>query len=332
MIDVAVIGLGRWGRRIVDCLHGVPDRIRVTRAVDTDLDAAAPFCARHGIALSRDIDDALSDPAIDAVILCTPHSAHEAQILRAAAAAKHVFCEKPLGLNRASAERSVAACRAAGVVLGIGHERRFEKPMEEIQRLVDDGALGTIMHVEANFSHDRFVAIPPDNWRADAAEAPAAGMTGMGVHLTDSFIAMIGPVAEIQAFTARRVLEMPAGDVVSVLFRFECGATGFLCAISATPYYGRFTLFGAQGWAEQCDEAHPEEGRATRLTVCTTGERRRDIEFGPFDPVRAGFEAFADAVTGRAPYRFTDEQKIHNVAILEAITVSARSGQPVRLS
>ena len=81
--------------------------------------------------------------------------------------------------------------------------------MEEIKRLIDGGQLGTIMHVESNFSHDKFVGMELDNWRADVAEAPAAGMTGMGIHLTDSYIDMLGPIAEVFAVTAKRVISFP---------------------------------------------------------------------------------------------------------------------------
>ena len=79
--------------------------------------------------------------------------------------------------------------------------------------------------------------MPLDNWRADEREAPAAGMTGMGIHLTDSYIDMLGLISEVSAITVKRVVEMPAGDIVSVQFRFASGATGYLCAVSATPYY-----------------------------------------------------------------------------------------------
>ena len=331
MVNAAIVGLGWWGKQVVESFCGRYNKINFVRAVDLNPDPVANFCMDRGIVLSENFQDALDDPEVSAVVLCTPHLAHEEQIVRAAAAGKNVFCEKPLGLTRASAERSVTACGRAGVVLGIGHERRFEAPMEEIKRLIDDGLLGTIMHVESNFSHDKFVGISLDNWRANVTEAPAAGMTGMGIHLTDSYINILGPVAEVFAVTAKRVIEIPAGDIISVQFRFVSGVTGYLCAISATPYYGRFTVFGSESWVEVSDEAHPDEGKGNHLTVCGKDGVKVIIDYEPFDAVKANFEAFADAVEGRATYRFTSEQLIHNIATLEAIFKSAASGAPVEI-
>ena len=329
MVNAAVVGMGWWGKQVVASLHGRTEKLRLIRAVDVNPGPVAEFCEERGLVLSADYQDALDDASVAAVILCTPHLAHEEQVARAAGAGKHVFCEKPLGLTRTSAVRSVEACQMAGVVLGIGHERRYETAMEEIKRLIEGGRLGTIMHVESNFSHDRFVGMPLDNWRADEHQAPAAGMTGMGIHLTDSYIDMLGPVTEVSAITAKRVVEMPAGDIVAAQFRFASGAAGYLCAISATPYYARFTVFGTDGWVEASDDAHPDEGGESHLMFCGKDGVRSVTDYQPFDAVRANFEAFADAIEGRASYRFTNEQLIHNIAIFEAILKSAETGRPI---
>ena len=332
MVNAAVVGMGWWGKQVVESLHGKTEKLHLVRAVDINPGPVTDLCGELGLVLTADYQDALDDTSVTAVILCTPHLAHEEQIARAAAAGKHVFCEKPLGLTRASAERSVEACKTAGVVLGIGHERRFEATMEEIKRLIEGGRLGTIMHIESNFSHDRFVSMPLDNWRADEREAPAAGMTGMGIHLTDSYIDMLGLISEVSAITVKRVVEMPAGDIVSVQFRFASGATGYLCAVSATPYYGRFTVFGTDGWVEASDDAHPDESGASHLTVCGKDGVRKVTDFEPFDAVRANFEAFADTIEGRTGYRFTSEQLIHNIAVFEAILQSAETGRAVAVA
>lgn len=192
----AIVGLGWWGRTIVGRMKH-SDRLRIVAAVEAQPEAHRDFAASHGLALYGDYASVLAAPEIDAVILCTPNGLHTEQVAQAAAAGKHVFCEKPLALTRAEAERSVAACREAGVVLGIGHERRFELAMQEVRRLVRDGALGTVMHAEANFSHDKLSNVPPGDWRRSAKESPAAGMTAMGIHLTDAYVSLFGPVEEV---------------------------------------------------------------------------------------------------------------------------------------
>ena len=327
MIRAAIAGLGWWGKHMIRRMAD-SDQLRIVAAIDTS-DAQAGFAAEHGIPLTTDWETVLGDPGIDAVILCTPHSLHTAQVAMVARAGKHVFCEKPLALTRADAERSVAACRAAGVQLGIGHERRFEPAMLEIKRLVQSGALGTFVHVEANFSHDKLAAVPKTDWRASPVDAPAAGMTAMGIHLSDAFLELFGPVAEVYALTSSRGSDRPNGDVVSVHARFASGATGYLNAILVTPLYIGMTVFGTEAWVEARNHTHPDTPGPTTLTIQHKDGRREVREFEWTDTVRANLEAFARAIETGAPYVFTDEQKIGNIAVLEAICRSVANNAPV---
>lgn len=328
MINAAIVGLGWWGRHIVGSLRD-SEKIRVRRAVDVNPAESGAFAADNGLPLATDLDAVLDDPAIDAVVLATPHSLHEGQVVAAAAAGKHVFCEKPLGLTRASAARSVAACEAAGVVLGVGHERRYEPAMVEIKRLIDGGALGTIMHIESNFSHDKLADVPMDDWRTSAIEAPAAAMTTMGIHQTDAYIHMLGEVAEVHAQTARRVLRSEGGDVISVQLRFASGATGYFSAILVTPLFLRYQVFGSDAWVEARDSGHPDSAGVTRLTVHRKDGQEETREFTSIDTVRRNLEAFAEAAAGGAPYPHSTEQKLHNIAVLEAICTSVDVGRPI---
>ncbi len=325
MIRAAMIGLGWWGRHMVNAVKG-SDKLEIVRLAARRPDRHRDFAEETGIPLLDSFEKVLEDPDVDAVILVTPHSQHEDQLHAAIAHGKQIFCEKPLSLTKASAERMVAATRDAGLVMGVGHERRFESTMEEIARIVQSGDLGTLMHAEANFSHDIFSSVEADNWRGSTEEAPAAGMTGMGVHLSDLFISMLGPVEAVSAQTARRVLDLPTGDIVTVQMRFENGATGFIGAISSTPYYGRFTIFGDRQWVEGRDDSHPQHGGKTHLITCGKDGVQHSETFPPKDPVRANLEEWADAVRNGGNYRFSDDQRIGNVALLEAIAKSVESG------
>ncbi len=329
MINVAMVGLGWWGRHIVGCLRNNRARLRVTRGIDIAPDAHRDFADANEFDLSADLSDALDDPGIDAVLLATPHSLHEAQIVAAAEAGKHVFCEKPLALTKASAERAVAACAAAGVQLGVGHERRFEPAFREIKRLIDEGALGEIQHAESNFSHDRLADVPAEGWRADADESPAAGMTATGIHHSDAYLWMLGDITEVFAQTARRYMRHGAGDVLSIQFRHASGATSYFSSQLATPLYMRFAVFGSKAWVEARGDTHPSEIGKTRLTVSRAEGVEETAVLDDIDTVTANLEAFADAVEGRAGYPFTDEEKIRNAAVLEAVVGSAESGRPV---
>ncbi|MEI9924134.1 MAG: Gfo/Idh/MocA family oxidoreductase [Bradyrhizobium sp.] len=147
MIDCAIVGLGRWGRNLVEATRG-QTRLKITRAVETDLDHARGFCAEHHLDLTGNLQDVLDDRAIDAVLLVTPHSLHLDQVIAAAAAGKQIFCEKPLALHRdhAAACSAPAAMRAwcsrSGITAGSG------RPMLALRQIVASGELGTVLHVE----------------------------------------------------------------------------------------------------------------------------------------------------------------------------------------
>ncbi len=332
MIDAAIVGLGWWGRHIVSSLQGKSDGIRFVRAIDTNPDAARDFSDENGLRFSSDFGDALNDDTVDAIILATPHSWHEEQIVQAAAAGKHVFSEKPLALKKAGALRAVAACEQAGVVLGIGHERRFDPALLEIKALIDSGSLGTIQHVEANFSHDILAEVKAGDWRTSEAESPAAAMTGMGIHLTDSFIQMQGPIIEVHALTTKGVTEWESGDLVSAHLKFETGATGSFSCLLATPFFMRFHVFGSDGWAEARDTVRPEQVGVSSLSTRMKGGDVEVREVQSIDTVRVNIEAFAAAANGGVPYSIPASHMTHNIAVLEAITESAKSGKPVTLA
>jgi len=325
MLNAALVGLGWWGRTMLR-MAGESGKLRIVRAIDPN-PASEALAREHGVPYAAELGAALADPAVEAVILCTPHSLHARQIVEAAAAGKHVFCEKPLCLTRADAARAIEACRAAGRVLGIGHERRFEPPILELRRMVEADELGTLLQIEANFSQDKFLALPADNWRLSGAEAPAGPMTATGIHLLDLSVSFLGQPERAVASVRQLGSPLTNGDTLAAMVTFRSGATALLSAILATPFDGRFAIYGNKGWAEVRDAAHPEKPEGWTLTVRRSGARPEARRFPPAAPVRANLEAFADAVDGRAPYPVPSGQMLANIAAFEAIVRSAASGR-----
>src|SRR3954468_16468923 len=146
MIKAAIVGLGWWGQTILKNL-ATSDVIKPVLGVDP-LEPARAAAARLGVATASNFEDALAHPDVEAVILCTPQDHHADQIVAAAQAGRHVFCEKPLCTNAADAERAIAAIRKAGVQLGFGHERRFEPAVVEMRRRFAAGEFGDPLTLE----------------------------------------------------------------------------------------------------------------------------------------------------------------------------------------
>jgi predicted dehydrogenase len=325
MIDAAILGLGWWGRTIVRTVAG-SSVLRIVAATDIDKQAAS-FAREQGLRFVPDEAAVLADPSIAAVILCTPHTQHAGQIRRAAGAGKHVFCEKPLCLTREDAVSAITACTAANVMLGVGHERRFEPPVLELRRRVAAGALGTLLQIEANFSQDKFLTLPPDNWRLSDVEAPAGPMTATGIHLLDLAASFLGPAARAHARVGRLGSMLANGDTLAALVVFRGGTHALISAILATPFDGRFAIYGSKGWCELRDKAHPEAPEGWTMTTVLRDGGRQVEEFAPATSVRANLEAFAIAASGGAPYPIPHTEMVATVAALEAIFRSAASGE-----
>lgn len=314
MLNTAIIGLGWWGRMHVDAVHNKSDKVKIRRVVDVDIDGVRDYAAEHGLELSADYQDALDDPEVDAVVLVTPHSLHTEQIIAAAAAGKHVFTEKPFALNKADAERAVAAAKEAGIQLGLGHNQRYAAPQTEIKRMIDAGELGTIMHLEGNTSHNTLSGFV--SWRHDPSEAPGGGLYHMGSHYIDLFSYYIGNVAEVYAQALDRIQPL---DAASALLTFECGASAYVGNVMVTPMSRMLNVFGSEGWAKV-------KGPDTlEITMCDGTTETRQVE--EVNPVRANMEGFADAIAGLDNYKFTTDQMIHDVAVLAAVERSLASGK-----
>ncbi len=322
MINAAIVGLGWWGKSIADAVQGKSRKLRFVHGVTQELDATRDYAQSKGFRLSATLEEALSDPAVQAVVLATPHSLHCRQVMQVAAAGKAVFCEKPLSLTRADAERAVAACSKAGVPLGVGQNKRFWPSCTELRRVVASGALGRIMHVEGHYSNEhssKFFA----PWRDLPSETPGAGMTGTGIHILDAFANIAGPAEQITAqFISHRAGADPR-DTVSVLFKFRNGISGFLGAVRASPLYFRVHVFGDEGSVEALDE--------TRTVIRLRGGKTEVKEFPKIDSVLAEIDAFADAVAGIAPYPITTAEMVDTIGSFETIINSIRTGGTIRL-
>ncbi len=326
-VVIALIGMGWWGKKMLNVLEAAPQDIRVARAVEPNSESVRALCADRGVALTTDYADALADPEVEAVVLATPHALHGAQIEAAVAAGKHVFCEKPLALSKTGAVKSVRLCRDAGLVLGMGHERRWEPPIADLLAKADAGELGRIHQIEANFSHDKFLGLDRDNWRLKADQAPAGGMTATGIHLLDLSVRLLGPAESVWCVCEQLSSDLPQGDTVAAYVKFRGGGTSYVSASFANPFISRFAVFGAKGWIDIRDKAHVEAPDGWIITSGSAHGQITTVEVPPAEPVKDNLVAFARAVRGVDRYPITADQLVNNIALLEAIFASARSGK-----
>lgn len=332
MIRAAIIGLGTWGRHLVNSVQPHSEHLRFVAAATRTPEAAQDCARQHGIRMLASYEAVLADPEVDAVVLATPHSLHTAQIIAAARAGKHVFCEKPMGMDVDEAQQAAQVCADHGVTLGVGYNWRYQPALQEIRRMIDDGRLGRVLHLEGNFCGPSAYRFPRGHWRHDRSEAPAGGMTGRGVHVVDAMLHLAGPVKRVTAQSVRLAQDFGVDDTTSLLLAFDSGATGMLSTVIATAETWRLQVFGSKGWVAVGDVEHlhtwdlescffdPE-----RVTVKQRPVRQR---FEPVSTERAELEHFAQQAAARQPMALPGGDAVHNVALFQALLASIASGLP----
>ena len=314
-IGVAVIGLGWWGRELARAAGHVPGLDLVT-GVSPDAEERTSFAQDFGCPAGPVFADALADPAVDAVLIATPHSLHAEQVTAAARAGRHVFVEKPFTLTAASGRAAAAACQDAGVVLAVGHNRRLSGAATRLHDLLERGAFGTVLHLEGHFSSPSALGYRPDMWRAQRAEAPGGGMASMGLHIVDTMQWLFGPVARVGCLARRAAAPVDIDDATTALLEFDSGLTATLTSLFAT---------SLDAWLRVCTTngiyaASDDFARLTRLRMDGTIEA---LPVEPVDTVVEQLARFAAAIRGEGKVAVTPEEAISNVAVMEAMAASA---------
>jgi predicted dehydrogenase len=335
MINAAIVGLGWWGKTLVEAVQQDSDQFRfVAGTTRTKTPEIQAFADAQKFELADHYEALLANPKVDAVVLATPHSMHAAQVMAAAAAGKHIFCEKPFALTKESAELAVNAAKNAGVTLGLGYNRRFHPEMTKLRTRIRSGDLGPILHVEATMTFPNALMLKPEAWRASRHETPCGGLTPMGVHAVDGMIDLCGPIDHVFAQSFHRVVPVDADDTTSILFRMKEGMSGYLSTMTATGPGFSFQVFGSKGWVRLEGMTHvagaSSEERRTRLFgACKFQPIKGPAETWEaerLDVTRASLDAFARAAQGGPAYPIPTSEMVHGVAVTEAIVRSAHSG------
>ena len=339
MIRAGVVGLGRWGRSLVDAVGGksgnASDEIGFVRATTRTRARAEEFCRERQVALVDSYDEILRAPDVDAVVLATPHGQHAAQALAAIAAKKHVFVEKPLTLTLTSARAVAAAACKARLVLAVGFARRFHPSIAELRRRARDGRLGDIVAMVAQHTTSTVQFVAPDNWRASAEEAPGGAFTAVGVHALDHMIEFAGRVRDVRCVTTRNY-PGSSDDTTTLMLRFDNGATGLIFCSVATATNFELTAYGTKGLVEI---SRPDLSRLRFAPIATAAPSGpvpappdEILLFPGADMLRAELTAFARAIRDGVSYPVPIADVLHGMAVFDAVVESAQRGEIVAVS
>lgn len=319
MIKAGVVGLGWWGQLLA---RSVKDskKINITSGFTRTPSNASDFITETGIKLYKEYEQLLNDKSIDAIILATPHSMHVEQIKLAAEHKKHIYVEKPIALTLKETRTALEAARTAGVEIAVGFQRRCHPSMIAALDAVRNGKIGRVLHVEGHQSAPGLRIYKEGSWRQAREEQPAGGMTGMGIHLLDGMVSVLGAVEDVTV-KSKKILQNNDSildDMTSVLLTFETGTTGYIGTSIATSGYFSLRFFGENGVVEV---RNPDLGEFVYTDQTAKIEVTKNKGF---NMEGASLELFADQITGSGNFPVSDKDVMHSSEALEKIVAAAR--------
>lgn len=328
----AVIGTG-WMTRthMVRAIDAAPDS-RVVAVLSSDQQRAEDFAREFGIAGAySSLDALLADPAVDVVFVSSTNDLHKPQALAAAAAGKHVLCEKPLSTSIQDAVDIVEGCRAAGVVLGTNHYRRLKTTIRTVRRLIAEGAIGT--PVMARATSTGWLSEEQQTWRLTSAEAGGGVVLDIGVHDADVLRYLLDDeVAEVSATTGHSgILAGDREDYAVTTMRMRGGAVATSTVSFCTPgSIGSLEIMGSQGTIFARDLLADKLGG--EIFLRRHGLELEPVEVGPEqEHYTEAVHRFNEAVRGSGRPAVTGEDGVQSLAVALAALQSAERGRTVAI-
>jgi myo-inositol 2-dehydrogenase / D-chiro-inositol 1-dehydrogenase len=312
---IAVVGLGRMGRLHADNLATRVAGARLAGVADIDEPVARELGERHGVPWSTSIDELLAKPALAGIVIATPSARQPELVKGAAAAGKHVFCEKPLGLDIDSCAGAVAAARACRVLLQVGFQRRFDPGWQELKAALETGVIGELDLFRC--SH-RNAAPPPD------PDGLGDLFRDMAVHDLDSARWLAGEPSEVYA------TEIAGGDAAIVSLRFENGAAGVIDLHRSAGYGFECSaeLVGSQGTIRCGVHRGPDAAELLRAGSATVPLTRDHAERHAAAYV-GELEHFAAVAAGFAEPVVTGHDALAALGLASTAALSAAAGVPL---
>src|SRR5215469_15072399 len=336
-----IIGAGVIATTHAEAITRAPGA-RLAAVTDTSLESAKRLAELSGCAAEPDIDALLARDDVDIVAVCVPSGLHAEVGVAAAAAGKHLIVEKPIDVTLEAADRLIGAARATGVKLTVISQHRFDPGIVELRRLIEDGALGTLLLGEASTKWYRSQAYYNSGaWRGTWA-LDGGSLLNQGIHYLDLLLWSMGPVIEVTALFATQTHQIEAEDAALAVLRFASGAVGTVVASTAV-YPGfaqRLEISGTDGTVVI------EDGEIVRCELSveradpgprgTAGGRAPSAAAA--NPAGLGIASHAaqigdllDAIEEGRPPAVTAEDGRAALEVVCAVYESARHGRPVRL-
>ncbi len=330
-VGIAVVGLGRVSESHIDGIAHNRKHCRLAAVVDVDSARAKASGERHGVPFYTELDRALQDESVEAIVVSLPHDLHAAVSIQALEAGRHVLVEKPMATNYDDAERMANAAEASGVQLMIGQSRRYIRQLQEGK--ARSGEIGQITALLYTFACHFDVETAPPWWRSKQATGGLV-YPMLGSHSVDYTLWMREGrrVVSVYAEGASLNPDFEGDDAATLILTFDDGthATNFLTINNPAPRHEGLVI-GSEG-AIYFTHTGDHEGLVGVPTtdLYLNGEL---IMSGPSEPhlFALQMKEFAEAIIEKREPTTSGRRILPQMRILEAAQASAASGQVVRL-
>ncbi len=283
---------------------------------------AADYARRHGVPRWYDDADALvADPEVDAVYVATPPSSHHDHTLRAAAAGKPVYVEKPMARTAAECESMIAACEQAGVPLYVAYYRRAMPRFVTVKDLLADGAIGEVRAVSVHLRAPAPVWGPgPVPWRLRPEVSGGGLFVDLGSHTLDLLDLLVGPITSAAGTATNQGGRYAAEDTVAATLTLGSGVLGVgLWDFDAHDHLDEVEIVGTEGSLR----FSTFEQEPLRLTT-STGLREIPAPY-PSTVQLPLIQTVVDALTGKGTCPSTGRSALRTARAVDSILDSYRA-------
>ncbi len=329
-VRLASIGLGRWARVLArGAQRGTV--IELASCFSRSPESRAAFQTEFGVPrASSSLDELLSDPEIEGVLVTTPNDTHKSVILECLDAGKAVYTDKPIAHTMEDAGEIARAAAASGRPFAVGHSARRLGGHRAMKQWVETGKIGQVSLAEANFSNERGLELTTDTWRWFAEKSPGGAMIQLGVHHADNLQYLLGPVAAVSSHARKLYTKAEVPDAIMSILEFEAGPLGYLGAGWASPGVYQLRLQGTEANLfydldfNNWDESHLVDSKSTLVSQAYRQSTRPPVDMPHTDMFREQLDEFALAIRGEAEIEVGALEAVRALAVVHAALESSR--------
>jgi predicted dehydrogenase len=336
-IGFAILGLGRLATENIMPAFGRVKHARLAALISGTPEKARVLAAQYGMPEKQiygygDFDRIQNDPSIQAIYVVTPNALHHEFVLKAAAAGKHVLCEKPMAVSSAEAADMVRACAQANRKLMIGYRMQYQPHARELTRIVRSGELGAMKAISGFYGQNMG---DPAQWRLHKSIAGGGALYDIGIYCLNGTRFTLGeePI-EVNARIVTNSNDPRFKEVEESVYWTMLFPSGVVATLSTSYAMHSTTNFGAHGdrGLAYMQNAYGYSGQRLFLDNTVNGRHAlAEIRFGEPDHFATELDHFALCIRNDVKPRTPGEEGLQDMKIIEAIYQSAASGQIVKL-